>query len=193
MVGVLLLIARLLKVGGLVDNISGAVLTGVKTAVGLTAGLLSAVLVGVVGTLFVVLRDLDRPDITELRMVGGRLRPAAAGTEPVSGLLILRLGAALYTANIRVAQQAITAAAAETPPAPRVLVLDLTVQGALSVTVLDGLRELAKNLADRGTTLWIAGLPARALATAQRTRWWSTWERAGRVWPTADDAADAYR
>ena len=89
-----------------------------------------------------------------------RLTPVDAGAPSV--LLVVRPSAGLYTANIRAAQR--------------------------SVTVLDALRELDRQLAGDGTQLWIAALPERATATAERTRWFPQWRTAGRVWPDVHSA-----
>jgi hypothetical protein len=150
-----------------------------------------------------VLRELNHVDVTELRRASdtGRIRVARPGDPPVPGALLLRLGGPLYTANVRVAEQAVvreadrrqqtTPSDGTTPERLDVVVLDMTVQGVLSSTVLDGIRDLDRELADRCVTLWIASLPARATATAQRTHWWPGWERRGRVYDTVEDALDA--
>ncbi|HEU0240946.1 MAG TPA: SulP family inorganic anion transporter [Micromonosporaceae bacterium] len=178
-------------------------LAAITGLVGLTTNLLVAVAVGVVGTLFLVLRELNHVDVTELRRASdtGRIRVARPGDPPVPGALLLRLGGPLYTANVRVAEQAVvreadrrqqtTPSDGTTPERLDVVVLDMTVQGVLSSTVLDGIRDLDRELADRCVTLWIASLPARATATAQRTHWWPGWERRGRVYDTVEDALDA--
>ena len=71
----------------------------VTAVIGLTAGLLAVVGAGVVLTLFLVLVELDRPTITELRALpDGSVVPAERG-ERIPGLLVLRVDAPLYSAN----------------------------------------------------------------------------------------------
>ena len=187
-------------------------------AVGLVAGLLVAVAVGVAANLLLVLRELNHPDVDELRVgPGGQLVPVAttidqdpgrAGTNgngdvpgghaPSTlprmppGLLVLRIGAPLYTANVREVQREIVRRVDAADPRPRVLVLDATVVERLSVTVLQVLREMAQQLSDEGVELWIASLPPRALAQARRAPGWNAFEGTGRLHPTARAALDAF-
>ncbi|HEY2795083.1 MAG TPA: SulP family inorganic anion transporter [Micromonosporaceae bacterium] len=168
-------------------------LATLTAVVGLTAGLLAAVAVGVVGTLFLVLRELNHPSLTELRPDGqGRLRPAHDGDAPVDAMMVLRLDAPLYTANVRAAQRLVVERVTAADPRPAVVVVDAIAQGVVSVTVLDGIRELDHELTDLGATLWIADVQPRALAMARRTRWWPGWESSGRIWPSSEDAVDAF-
>jgi sulfate permease, SulP family len=164
----------------------------VTAVVGLTGGLLAAVAVGVLGTFALVLHELNRPDVIELRAdADGHLR-VADGT-PSNGLLVLRLGGPLYTANARAAQRSILAGVDAADPKPEVVILDVGALGRVSVTVLDALRDLDRSLQERHVTLWLAGLPDRALETARRTTWWHSWEESGRVWRSAEDAVAAHR
>lgn len=150
-----------------------AVATGL---VALATDLLVGVLVGVFLTFWLVLRALNHPLVVELP---GR-----------PGLLVLRIEGGLYTANVRSVADELrrrTEAAGA-----RVLVLDLDATGDTSVTVLDTLAELARDLASQGTALWVAALPGRALAKARRTVRWDELAAAGRVHPTVAAAVAAY-
>ncbi len=163
-------------------------------AVGLTAGLLVAVAVGVAANLLLVLRELNHPDVDELRSgPDGALVPASPGLPPIPGLLVVRIGAPLYTANARAVQRTIVQHVDETGPRPEVVVIDATVIGRLSVTVLEVFRELDQQLRNAGTELWIASLPPRALAQARQAPGWATLHRAGRLYPTASAAVAAFR
>lgn len=139
--------------------------------VGLTAGLLAAVAVGIGATLILVLRELNRVTIDEV------------SADP----LVLRVGSGLYTANVRVAQAQILDHAAG-HPGQRTLTLDMPRQRTFTVTVLDALHELSDQLGRDGVELRIAGLPAAAVDVARRTHWWKGWEDAGRVAPTVAEA-----
>ena len=165
----------------------------VTAASGLVLGLLAAVLVGVVLTLLLVLVELDRVGVTELQPTpdGTDVRVAGPDTAPVDGLLVLRLDAPLYTANVRAANRRVVAAV-DRRPGTRVVVVDATVQGQLSTTVIDEGAELDRALTERGVILWMAALPPEALRTAQGLPVWPSLVEAGRTYPTALAATRAY-
>ncbi|ROP74594.1 SulP family inorganic anion transporter [Curtobacterium sp. PhB115] len=147
-------------------------LATVTAAVGLTAGLLAAVLVGVLGTFFLILRELQRVRLT---------------TGPSRGQTVsARVEGAVYTANILGYERAVIAVAEGSPDAT-VLVLDLTQMRETSVTVLDGLADLDRELQQRGVVLRLSGLPPRATATAARTEWFQGLVEQGRVSSTLDE------
>jgi high affinity sulfate transporter 1 len=168
-----------------------AVLTAVS---GLLFGLLLAVLVGVLATLFLVLHELGRVDVTELRLVDDDLRPASPDVPARSGLLVLRIDAPLYTANVRHATQRLVDAvdARQVEGDPMTVVLDLSFLGMLSVTVLSELREVGAVLRDRGCTLQIAGLQPRALEMARQLPRWHELEDDGRIFTTSLAAVRAF-
>ncbi|HTH06707.1 MAG TPA: hypothetical protein VL916_12585, partial [Ilumatobacteraceae bacterium] len=66
-----------------------------------------------------------------------------------------------------------------------VLVLDVTAQTQLPVTVIDEVRELERVLGESHVTLWIAGLPPRARHTAEQLPRWAEVQDAGRVHDTS--------
>jgi SulP family sulfate permease len=114
----------------------------------------------------------------------------------VPGLLVLRIGAPLYAANVRVVQREVLAwvdGADGGEAAPRAVVLDASAVGRLSTTVLTVMRETDQQLADRGVTQWVASLPPRALAMARHTAGWVEWTRDGRLHPTAEAAVRAFQ
>jgi high affinity sulfate transporter 1 len=161
-------------------------------AVGLTAGLLVAVAVGVAANLLLVLRELNHPDVDELRLASDGSLVPAADLAPTPGLLVLRIGAPLYTANAREAQRQILERVDAADPRPHVVVVDATAVGRLSVTLLQVFRDLDQELRDRGVELWIASLPPRALEQARMSPGWDTIDRAGRLHPTTRAALDAF-
>ena len=168
----------------------------ITAGAGLVFGLLPAVLIGVLLTLFLVLRELDRAGLTELQPTAGDgdLRIAgSAGTAPVPGLLVLRHDAPLYTANIRSVHRKIIAAVDALPAAPDVLVLDCSAVAMLPVTVIDEVPSLDRALGERGVTFWVAALTPRALATAKLLPLWKELDDAGRIHPTALAAVRAFR
>lgn len=145
-------------------------------AVGLTAGLLPAVAVGVVSTLIVVLRELNR-----LRVVTDAV---------VDDVLPVRLEGPLYTANVLANENAVLAAVDATPGV-RAVALELTHLVTTSITVLDTLADLDRELADQGIELRLAAVPAGGAEIARRTSWFSGLEAAGRVYPTLEAACVA--
>jgi MFS superfamily sulfate permease-like transporter len=165
----------------------------VTAGVGLWFGLLPAVLVGVLLTLFLVIRELDRVGLTELQLTpdGEDLLVAGAHTVPTPGLLVLRFDGPLYTANVRGANRRMLAAV--DAARPRVLVLDTSALGMLPVTVLDEVQELLRELSARDTEVWFAAMPPRALATARQAPHWAEYEAAGRLYPSTLAAVRTYR
>jgi sulfate permease, SulP family len=160
---------------------------------GLFAGMLVAVLVGVLLTLFLVIWELDHIGVTELQPTadGRDVQVAGDGTVPAPGLLVLRFDGPLYTANVRSVNRkvlaALDAADADT------LVLDLSAVAVLSVTAAMQYADLEREIASRGATLWIAAVPPRTLAAARQMGPFADLEAAGQVFPTALAAMRAYR
>ncbi|WP_411700820.1 SulP family inorganic anion transporter [Conyzicola sp.] len=144
----------------------------VVMAVGLTAGLLTAVATGVVVTLVMVLRALNQP----------RIR-----VEETDGVLVITLLAPLYTANVLGTQQAVLAAVGDHPETERVVV-DMTRIEETSVTVLDALADLDRELAGTGHSLHLAGLPDAASRTADGTSWYRGLRAQGRTHAGIDEA-----
>jgi high affinity sulfate transporter 1 len=168
----------------------------ITAGAGLVFGLLQAVLVGVLLTLFLVLRELDRAGLTELQPVAGDADlhlAGSPGTAPVPGLLVLRYDAPLYTANIRSVHRKILAAVDAAPTPLEVVVLDASAVTVLPVTVIDAAPEVERELIARGVVFWIAGLTPRARATAEQLPRWRELDDAGRIQPTALAAVRAFR
>ena len=144
--------------------------------VGLTAGLLSAVAVGVVATILLVLHSLNRPRLSVTDERGDRIA--------------VRLLVPLYTANVLATEQAALALAASREGL-RVLALDMSVIEDTSSTVLDTLADLDRELAALGVELRIGALPERSTAIAERTEWFRGLMEEGRVFATTVDAMAA--
>lgn len=162
-------------------------------AVGLTAGLLVAVAVGVGLTLLLVLRELDRPRVVPLHpKVGGGWTPdpRAAGPD-LPDVLVLHLDAGLYTANTRPTTDHVVALVDAAAPAVRVVVLEAAAQHAVTSTVLDGLAELDRQLSDASVTLVLAVLPEEAARSARGSAWYRDLDDAGRSTTTVDEAVAA--
>lgn len=114
----------------------------VTALLGLTAGLLSAVVAGVVLTLLLVLRALSRSRAE-----------VVSGSPPRT--LTIRLAGSLYTGNARPTFDAITVAVEAAQPAPTLVRLDLGAVVQATVPLCDGLRELAESIRGEGGELQI--------------------------------------
>ncbi|WP_159601095.1 SulP family inorganic anion transporter [Agromyces humi] len=145
----------------------------VTALVGLTAGLLPAVAVGLVGTFFVVFRELNRL----------RVAPEAV----VDGVLPIRLEGPLYTANVLANENAILDQAAA-HPGIRAVAVELTRFSTTSITVLDTLADLDRELAAIGIELRLAVAPGGGTEMARRTSWFAGLEAGGRRFDTLDEA-----
>ena len=134
---------------------------------GLTAGLLPAVAIGVVVTLILVLREMNIPKVDVVAQAGGSLG--------------IDLERGLYTANAMANERAILdlVAAQRTPVSA--LVLGLRQQEVMTITVLEALENLDRELSQLGVVLHVAALPGAAAAVARRTSWFAGLESAGRV------------
>lgn len=146
-------------------------------AIGLTAGLLPAVAVGVVVTLILVLRELNIPRLTI--------------DDSRDGVLGVRLERGLYTANVAVNTRAIVEAVRSRPDPVGVVVVDLARQEVMTITVLDALQDLDRELGQLGTALHIAGLPEAARDVAAKTPWFRELAADGRVHASLERGLDA--
>ncbi|GAA4481509.1 solute carrier family 26 protein [Rhodococcus olei] len=165
--------------------------------VGLVAGLLPAVAVGVVLTLYLVLRELNRPHVVQLQRDGrGEWRPGPeeAPTDPADPL-VLRVNSALYTASVRATVTAIERRAgvgegSEEISPPGAVVLDVSRAYLVTTTVIDQIRDLVRELDDAGVTLHVADLPASEMPKLLATPWWHE-HGADRYHDRVDDAVRA--
>ncbi|MGF2948402.1 SulP family inorganic anion transporter [Microbacterium alcoholitolerans] len=139
----------------------------VVAVLGLTAGLLTAVAAGVSITLILVLRELNVPQLDVIGEHGPRLG--------------VHLGRGLYTANVLAYKRAIVELVAARPEPVETLVLDVRRLSVMTITVLDALTDLDRELAATGVTLHLAALPKKAATVAARTEWFQTLMAAGRV------------
>ncbi|CAM2989688.1 SulP family inorganic anion transporter [Prescottella defluvii] len=158
-------------------------------AIGLTAGLLPAVLAGVLLTLYLVLRELDRPHIVQLvRNLDGTWSPVDPDGPPVAtDPLVLRVDSGLYTANVRANTREIAHRVAAAAPAA--VVIDCSRITQVTTTVMRNFVDLATELSDSGVGVYFAALPRRNLATVRRTGLGHDYEAQGRVFDSVEAAA----
>ncbi|MFF2622248.1 SulP family inorganic anion transporter [Oerskovia jenensis] len=169
------------------------------TLVGLVSGLLAGVATGVLLTLFIVLRDLDRPQVEVLVRgpdgwdVAGPTGTGSTGnTGATSGTpdepLVLRLRSMLYTANVRPTLERVLelvqAASART------VVLDTSAMDWVSSTVVDELEGLDDELAAHRCRLVLAELDPRLGQRLRRSGWFREVEADGRVVRTVEEAVE---
>ncbi|KHK97242.1 sulfate transporter [Microbacterium mangrovi] len=141
--------------------------------VGITLGLLPAVTIGVLITLVLVLAELNKPRVR----VGKRRGDALA----------IHIDRGLYTANVNGNLRVVFQEAVAAQPPITAVVLDLYRLEAATITVVDALAELDRNLAAEGITLHLAALPDRALTVARRMEWFQGVEASGRAHPSVHD------
>ncbi|MFC7451194.1 SulP family inorganic anion transporter [Rhodococcus daqingensis] len=159
--------------------------------IGLTAGLLPAVAVGVLFTLYLVLRELNRPHVVQLsrgsdgRWIGGEEDAPSAPADP----LVLRINSALYTANVLANITAIRERAEAVDA--KAVVLDCSRAWKVTTTVMHHVRDLDQELSARGVTIYFADLPQRELETTLKTEAGRRFEESGRIFATVDDALRA--
>lgn len=144
---------------------------------GLTVGLLAAVAAGVALTLILVLRELNIP---KLDIVGER-----------DGRIAIHTVQGLYTANALACERAIIEIASSRPEPIHVVILDALRLDIVTITVLDMLEDLDRELSSMDITLHIAALPERATSVAVKTEWYQRMIAAGRVHASVDEAFTA--
>lgn len=168
-----------------------ALLTAV---VGLVLGLLPAVATGVVLTLVLLLYELNHAHVAQVVKDsvehGWTDLPEDAPTI-ASDPLVLRFQAPLYTANVRANVDDVRARIAAADPHPLTVILDLQSIAALTVTVMDVLRDFDHELTASGIALHFTIPQARARETARRTSWWRRVEEEHRAHPGLDEACQA--
>ncbi|MDV7084730.1 SulP family inorganic anion transporter [Rhodococcus opacus] len=172
----------------------------VTALIGLVAGLLPAVGVGVLFTLYLVLRELNRPHIVQLQKdAHGQWRAGEedAPTVPADPL-VLRLNAGLYTANVRANMSAIRVRAGvvedgDRSSVPSTLILDCSRLQKVTLTVMRSFLDLHRELTDAGVTVFFAELPRANRDTVLRTDLGREYVSSGKIFDTIDDAVGASR
>ncbi|HYP73508.1 MAG TPA: sulfate transporter, partial [Microbacterium sp.] len=97
----------------------------------------------------------------------------------------------LYTANAAENARAIIALATSQPEAVTAVVLDVDRLDIVTITILDALESLDRELGQLGIVLHLARLPEHAVAVARKTPWFEGLEKAGRVHATVDEGLAA--
>lgn len=156
--------------------------------------LLAGVVVGVAITLFLVLRTINHPRVTELRRhpESNEYLDARPEDPPTPGILVLRIEGGMYTMNVRRIQDEIYRRFGRAEPSPEVVLVDVGATVNTSLTVLDTWLEVDQHLSAHGAQLWFAAVPAAALVKAKRTPHFLEWVEAGRIHPSVASAVTAF-
>ena len=165
----------------------------ITAALGLTAGLLLAVGVGVVLTLVLVLRAFSASRVRPLyRAPGGgwTINLPEGGGEPPPGLLVLHLDGSLYTGNARPTQDGVLHAALAADPRPRVLILEASEVRRVTIPLLDTFEGLHDDLAQEDIQVLVAALPPDVVQRARGSDWFAAYDDAGHVLPTVVEAVE---
>jgi len=164
----------------------------VTAGVGLTAGLLLAVGVGVVLTLVLVLRGVSNNRARPLypRPGGGWTTnpPEEEMVLPYDDVLLRHVDGSLYTGNARPTQDAVLNTVLAADPRPVGVILEASAVHRVTLPLIDTLEALQTDLAAEDIPLVVAGLPADVLETARKSRWFAKAEGEGLVAPTVDEA-----
>jgi SulP family sulfate permease len=110
----------------------------------LVLGVLDGILIAVFVSVAVLLYQANRPPVDVVH--------------EEEGVLVLRPRGRLHFANVRRTNERIVAAIEASDPPPRVVILDVVAVPDLEITAVAGLHDLAEDLRERGTQLWVASL-----------------------------------
>jgi SulP family sulfate permease len=163
----------------------------VTAAIGLTAGLLLAVAVGVILTFVLLIGHLNRSAARPLypRPGGGWTPNLPDDPQPTpEGVAVVHLDIGLYTGNALPTAEALVRLSEEADPPLRGLVVEASEVGTVSVSFIDTIRSVHEDLARDGVRLVLAGMPVAALDKARGSVWFAEQEQAGLVQPTVDEA-----
>jgi sulfate permease, SulP family len=161
----------------------------------LVLGVLPSLLLAIVISLALLLSRLSRAAV---RVVGRAPDARSYGDlvehpdyQPVPGLLILRLDAPLFFANIRQARERVLALTSQASPRPRVAILDLEMTADLDIQCADTLAAMRPELAARDVEFWLAGVHVR-VREGLRVSGYLTPDDRGLVFPSVETSVDAF-
>jgi sulfate permease, SulP family len=161
----------------------------------LVLGVLPGLLIAVVLTIVLLLQRISRPHTAVL----GRL-PDGSGygdierhpeAHTVPGLLIFRLDAPLFFANVQVLRGRIRTLVSATSPPVRVVLLDTEATSGLDIEGVDALGELREELEHAGAELWLARVRAPVRNMLDRAGL-AQEIGVGNLYPSVDAGVQAY-
>lgn len=167
-------------------------IAGATALLGLTVGLPEAVVMGVLLTLVLVLRETNEAPVRALVRTTDGWRPAPLGTAVVddTGTLLLHLEQTIYTGNARPVQDAVLTAVLSQDPPPRRVVLEGVQVRRATLPFIATIRDLSEHLHHEGVDLVVAALPAPVAAHARRSSWFDQFARSGQLVDAVDEALD---
>jgi sulfate permease, SulP family len=154
-VGAILIVAGLARVGFLADFISLPILALVALAGVLVLGVLQGVLVAVAVSLLTFIYQANKPPV---EIVEGM----------PDGMLVVRPAGRLYAANVKSVTARLAAIADAADPLPEVVVLDAVAIPDLEYTAVVALRELGDEARAHGLARWVTGLRPEQLRMLER-------------------------
>ena len=165
----------------------------IATAGVVLLGTLSGILVAVTISVLVLMNQANHPPVYILGRKKGtdifRNLELDPQDEQIPGLLILRTEGMLSFASVHHAGERMRAVTDGSDAA--VLVLDLSAVPDIEYTALLQLEKAERNLAARGTSLWLVGLNARVLEAVRRTPL-ADKLKDGRMFYTVSQAVEEY-
>ncbi len=136
-------------------------------------GIQFGILISVVASLIVVLRQTTRPHVAILGRVPGttafRSVERSPGAVTTDGVVVLRIDAPLYFANAEFVKEELRRVEARQRGRLRVLVLDASSVNDLDSSADLSLREMADEFASRGVDLYLANVKAKILDVMLRS------------------------
>jgi sulfate permease, SulP family len=135
---------------------------------------LQGMVIGLVGSLLFVIYRSSKPHISSLGRVPGVPDAYTDLTRhpentPVPGVLIVRIDAQIYYANVITVRDHIKAMIAEMEPPPQAVVIDMAAQDLLDVTSRDVTRNMIKNLHGMGIEVYLTDVHAPVLEVGEKT------------------------
>jgi high affinity sulfate transporter 1 len=135
---------------------------------------LQGMMIGLLASLAFVVYRSSRPHLSSLGRVPGVAGAYAdlarhPDSEPVPGVLIVRLDAPMYYANALTARDRLKAMIRDASPPPSAVIFDAEGQDDLDVTSAGVLKALVEELRASGVAVYVANVHAPALERARQT------------------------
>ena len=153
---------------------------------------LQGMVIGLVASMLFVIYRSSRPHISSLGRVPGVPGAYSDLTRhpeniPVPGVLIVRIDAQVYYANVVTVRDQVKAMIAETEPPPKAVIFDMGSQDQIDVTSQQVTRSMVKLLHESGVALYLADMHAPLLEASSRA---GMLEAIGKdhIFPTVDSA-----
>jgi sulfate permease, SulP family len=134
---------------------------------------LQGMIIGLAASLLLVIYHSSRPHVASLGRVPGN--PGAYSdlnrhpeNTVIPGILIVRLDAPIYYANVLTVREWIKKMVADTHPAPHAVLMDAAAQDSLDITSAEALKGLVVELKEKGIDYYVAEVHAPVRGFGQR-------------------------